>query len=288
MAHCCADIDIRTQFTLDAEEAERNNDAIAFVRALRRKDQAVSAAKIARSDSKKDAGTDRKQRLADLKESQRIERDQLAQNEAERLAALQLSLERRLEEERLSNEKRIIEQQDTDERALLQQQTALERQIEAQNRGATRKLDALKLALDAEVAAVVQAEEDKITAIINANARVDALRLDAIQKQADILAAKDPRFTPIPREHGGRVAAGLPYLVGEKRPEVFVPDQSGVIVPNVQAMPHIAASNAAAAQTSIDNRRTIEQVSVGQSVFDDPIQLLKFKNLIQQVILETG
>lgn len=37
------------------------------------------------------------------------------------------------------------------------------------------------------------------------------------------------------KEHGGPVTKGQPYIVGEKRPEVFVPDQSGVILPRVPA-----------------------------------------------------
>ena len=35
------------------------------------------------------------------------------------------------------------------------------------------------------------------------------------------------------REFGGPVLAGVPYLVGERRPEVFIPDRSGEIVPSV-------------------------------------------------------
>lgn len=35
------------------------------------------------------------------------------------------------------------------------------------------------------------------------------------------------------RENGGPVTAGQPYVVGEKRPEVFVPHTSGTIVPSV-------------------------------------------------------
>lgn len=35
------------------------------------------------------------------------------------------------------------------------------------------------------------------------------------------------------REHGGPVTAGQPYIVGEKRPELFVPTQSGTILPSV-------------------------------------------------------
>lgn len=34
-------------------------------------------------------------------------------------------------------------------------------------------------------------------------------------------------------EKGGRVTAGTPYIVGEKRPELFVPDTAGRIVPNL-------------------------------------------------------
>jgi TP901 family phage tail tape measure protein len=39
--------------------------------------------------------------------------------------------------------------------------------------------------------------------------------------------------TPQPRALGGRVIAGMDYLVGERRPEIFRPDRSGHIVPRV-------------------------------------------------------
>ena len=35
------------------------------------------------------------------------------------------------------------------------------------------------------------------------------------------------------RAHGGPVRAGQPYIVGEKRPELFIPDQNGTIIPRV-------------------------------------------------------
>lgn len=35
------------------------------------------------------------------------------------------------------------------------------------------------------------------------------------------------------KEHGGPVRAGQPYIVGEKRPELFVPNESGRIIPRV-------------------------------------------------------
>ncbi len=46
------------------------------------------------------------------------------------------------------------------------------------------------------------------------------------------------------REDGGPVEAGKAYVVGEKRPELFVPDQSGTIVPRLQGATN-AISNSA-------------------------------------------
>src|SRR5689334_18716404 len=52
------------------------------------------------------------------------------------------------------------------------------------------------------------------------------------------------------RAEGGPVRAGQPYIVGEKRPELFVPNQSGRIVPRVPSLgpPAIPGQRQAAAQ----------------------------------------
>ncbi len=38
------------------------------------------------------------------------------------------------------------------------------------------------------------------------------------------------------REKGGDVKAGQPYIVGEKRPELFIPDRNGTILPDLSAL----------------------------------------------------
>ena len=38
--------------------------------------------------------------------------------------------------------------------------------------------------------------------------------------------------TPMPRAAGGDVIVGMPYIVGERGPELFVPSTSGRIIPN--------------------------------------------------------
>ena len=42
------------------------------------------------------------------------------------------------------------------------------------------------------------------------------------------------KTTPAKREMGGSVSKGTPFLVGEKGPELFIPNQSGGITPNNQ------------------------------------------------------
>lgn len=49
------------------------------------------------------------------------------------------------------------------------------------------------------------------------------------QKHDRLLGLMDPGF----RAEGGPVTAGKPYIVGEKRPELFIPNQNGTIVPKV-------------------------------------------------------
>jgi hypothetical protein len=44
------------------------------------------------------------------------------------------------------------------------------------------------------------------------------------------------------REFGGPVSKGRPYIVGEKRPELFVPNTNGIIVPQVPSMNYSGAS----------------------------------------------
>ncbi|WMT90160.1 phage tail length tape measure family protein [Pelagibacterium sp. H642] len=46
------------------------------------------------------------------------------------------------------------------------------------------------------------------------------------------------------RQYGGDVRKGQPYIVGEKRPELFIPDQNGTIVPSVPTLPSIGGGGA--------------------------------------------
>lgn len=51
------------------------------------------------------------------------------------------------------------------------------------------------------------------------------------------------------RQHGGPVRAGEAYIVGEQRPEVFVPDRDGHILPSIHSLPHMGAGAGAGGTT---------------------------------------
>ena len=54
------------------------------------------------------------------------------------------------------------------------------------------------------------------------------------------------------RAAGGPVTKGQPYIVGEKRPELFVPNSSGKILPRVPESTSGSASSAARAMSHIN------------------------------------
>jgi hypothetical protein len=57
------------------------------------------------------------------------------------------------------------------------------------------------------------------------------------------------KFLPQARELGGPVKAGDSYIVGEKRPELFVPKQDGVILPQVPGQQTMSATATAPTPT---------------------------------------
>lgn len=71
------------------------------------------------------------------------------------------------------------------------------------------------------------------------------------------------------RASGGPVTAGMPYVVGEHRPEVFVPDSNGTIIPSVAQYASAPARMmpAAAAQKVIVETRNVVEFAGGADAF---------------------
>jgi tetratricopeptide (TPR) repeat protein len=65
------------------------------------------------------------------------------------------------------------------------------------------------------------------------------------------------------KEFGGPVSKGRPYIVGEKRPELFVPNTNGIIIPQLPSMDYSGASMTAGAMAVDVN---IRGVSYGDDI----------------------
>lgn len=78
------------------------------------------------------------------------------------------------------------------------------------------------------------------------------------------------------REFGGPVSKGRAYIVGERRPELFVPNTNGIIVPQLPSMDYSGASMAAGAMAVDVNIRgvsygddilfTVQQAQIRQGI----------------------
>lgn len=83
-----------------------------------------------------------------------------------------------------------------------------------------------------KAAAIIQATIDGVLAVQKALASFPPPINFAVAAAVGAAAAVNVA-TIAGLEHGGRVQAGIPYIVGEKRPELFVPDQAGTIIPRI-------------------------------------------------------
>jgi phage-related minor tail protein len=124
--------------------------------------------------------------------------------------------------------------------------TSLESQIRAAkvkltDKGLTQTKRATLTATITDLQRKVNAAQTKINGL---KGKTVVVRLDAIvsKQYASLLSGKlDYYGNPIGREKGGPVTKGVPYVVGEKRPEMFVPEENGQIVPFVPSAATMSA-----------------------------------------------
>lgn len=97
---------------------------------------------------------------------------------------------------------------------------------------------------------------------------------------------------PQMRAHGGPVTKGRPYIVGERRPELFVPSQNGTILPRVPALPSLSAAPSQSAPSMSDLDSWVDddsvQLTAGPLHPGGPIviQLVVDKKVLGEVLLD--
>ncbi len=104
---------------------------------------------------------------------------------------------------------------------------AIGRGIERVN-GLSAALDDLKRPRSATVSVRTAAAMEKLRGL---NKKIASVVYDRTMGITVNYRGSHGRFTE--RAHGGPVHAGQPYIVGERRPELFVPETSGTIIPRV-------------------------------------------------------
>jgi len=128
---------------------------------------------------------------------------------------------------------------------------------------------------DGLVQAVAMFEDSLADAIVQGKADFSALGDFIRQTLAKALVQKfitGPIMGLFGLAKGGPAKAGQPYIIGEEGPEIFVPKQSGVVLPNSALRGHNAGGPGimGGGVTNITNISAIDTVSFQQRIAQDP------------------
>lgn len=315
---------IRERFDFDAQEAIRQNDAIAFLRIQRQKDFELSQAKQQRDEEIQDAETSAVEQRQKLQEQLQAQIEDARIANQRKLEDLRLSLQRELQEQQIKyarevQEAKIAEQRKRDELA-----RTFQRQQEDFQRFWDRKLQDLIRNYQKELQIIQQYEAQKAQIMAESRARAMLTSRSSLstrdpnaprdranapsrptgdgvqiglpsvptgsnsgytpQFHAGNPNASDPfeRFnrTGPGRQFGGRAIKGLPYLVGERGAEAFVPDQNGTIYPHYRLK--FNPTTAGAVNNITHTRQTNFNVDALMSVLS-PQQIAIVQQLINQL-----
>jgi hypothetical protein len=286
--------DIRRQFELDAEEAERNRDAVGFLRALRQRNEEVNQAQIDRQRSINDAkleGEKKREELA-IQQQREIEDARLANEH--KLEDIRLYNARALEENRTRLDREQEDLSIAEARKLEELELNRQRDIEDANKAYERKIADLEESLKAELALIQEYEQAKrdeyaLTAEAAAGEGVPSTtggdtagfgdNPGTIGGGPGSNGSSGAMQSTQGRAFGGLVNAGQAVPVGERGPELFVPSSNGRIVPNTAVMMNTQGNGIAG---SISNSKTqmINLPVTDTGLLQNPIFVAGLRNLI--------
>ncbi|MCL4296130.1 MAG: hypothetical protein KJ077_10400 [Anaerolineae bacterium] len=222
--------DIRQRFEQDAEEYERNRDAVGYLRLMRQRDRDLTNAQQTRADQLDQAkiANDRAREEMQIQQQREIEADQ--RQHQRKLQQLQQRLNRELEANERRYERELEQQNLYEQRKNADYDKWLRRKQEDEDRANQQRLAKLQEALAKELE-LISAYTQRVTQLaIQRRLELDK-SLDSIKDQQ---YAQGKTVLLGGKAEGGPVAASTPYVVGERGPELFVPATNGFIVPNEQ------------------------------------------------------
>lgn len=292
---------IQDQFNQDAADAERNNDAQAFLRAVRSRDQQVDVATQDRDISVEEAGINAERQREALAVQLAAEVEDARIANTQKLEDLQTRLNQELEAQAIKVQQEFEAETIREQRLKEQRDLALQRQLENFARTEAEKQVRLQESLAAQVALIEAAAAKEIEITAAAEAQKTAIVQAEAAKRATILAKKAEQRETARRKFGSRAAlggerefgaggrppVGDPVIVGDRGPEIFLPDQAGTIIPNnaIFSPPAQASPAGASSMTSITNSPTF---NLAESMFQDPVARRQLTNFVLGVLAEGG
>ncbi len=303
--------DIQKQSAFDLEEAERNRDAISFLRIIRQQQQQVSTAQ-----------TDRQREIDELRVQGELKKEELRTQQQREVEEAHIANERKLEDLRLNLERQIEAQNIAYAQQLQDLAIGEQRKNEEARLARERDIEDAKLAYDRKLADLQTSLADELAIIADFGAQKLALLAEIAAQEAAIANQPSHQMTVTGNENvassrqgsinaqrqragyatshqgginsalqhlagGGRLNAYQPAIVGEGGPELFVPSSSGRIIPSSPAlMQNLGASMAG----NISNSKSSQfNFPVGDaSLFNDPIFMAKLRNVILRTVDEVS
>lgn len=159
--------DIRRQFNQDADEAEKNRDAVSFLKALKQRNEEITQAQIERQQAINDTRLEGERKREELRISQ----------------------EQEIEDARIANERKIEDIKLFNQRAIEENQTRLDREQEDLAIAEARKLEELELNRQRDIEDAQKAYERKIADLEQSLAAELALIQEYEQAKRDEFAA---------------------------------------------------------------------------------------------------
>lgn len=284
---------IQSNFLLNAQDAERNNDAKRFLELQRQNTQQIDAATKNRNQELSDSDQTRQRDIEDVRDSQSQELEAIRQKNQRALEDLQIRLQRELEAQAIANQRQLEEQVISEQRQAEQRALNEQRQLEDYQRLEEQKRAALEASLSEQLELIdnfnsrqVAAAEETANQIGEIYRRFQAGDTAGPQRSPSVGTGGSP-FGDLFRGQGGPVSGDQPYIVGEHGPELFVPEQNGGIAPNRAMMspPLPPGSGGGASQTTVTNSPTF---NLSDSMFSDPVARQQLRNFVLGVFAEAS
>lgn len=247
--------DIQRQFLLDVGEAEEKRDAVAFIRALKERDKKVQDAQIDRNREIEELRISNEQKTEELRLQQQRELEEARIANERKLEDLKTNLDRQIEEQNENYAQQLDDLATAEQRKNEELNRWREREIEDAQKAYDRKLEDLRASLEAELAlieeyaarmAAAQASTGGTTNTTSSHSTSPSttggasagfgLNPGTLSTSHSSTSSSNSNSTSRRsmgrRAGGGPVMRGRPYIVGERGPELFQPNESGRIVPN--------------------------------------------------------